>query len=138
MQFPDDENGQLLAEIAAAGVDLSKMQQIDFFILFEQQADADKFAKDIVSDALVQTADVEKCKDTGVWEVITHVQMVPEHTLLGQAEQYLESIANGYNGYGDGCGCGKNCRRDFEETTCTHFVEAVGGKGAVLGSATSG
>jgi hypothetical protein len=104
MQFPDDENGQLLAEIAAAGVDLSKMQQIDFFILFEQQTDADKFAKDIVSDALVQTADVEKCKDTGVWEVITHVQMVPEHTLLGQAEQYLESIANGYNGYGDGWG----------------------------------
>ena len=44
MQFPDDDNGQLLAEIAAAGVDLSKMHQIDFFILFEQQADAEKFA----------------------------------------------------------------------------------------------
>ncbi|MGB1301130.1 MAG: ribonuclease E inhibitor RraB, partial [Pseudoalteromonas tetraodonis] len=25
MQFPDDDNGQLLAEISAAGVDLSKM-----------------------------------------------------------------------------------------------------------------
>jgi hypothetical protein len=104
MQFPDDDNGQLLAEIAAAGVDLSKMHQIDFFILFEQQADAEKFAKEIISDALVQSANVEKCKDTGVWEVITHVQMVPEHTLLGQAEQYLESIANSYNGYGDGWG----------------------------------
>ncbi len=104
MQFPDDDNGQLLAEIAAAGVDLSKMHQIDFFILFEQQADAEKFAKEIVSDALVQSTNVEKCKDTGIWEVITHVQMVPEHTLLGQAEQYLESIANSYNGYGDGWG----------------------------------
>jgi hypothetical protein len=104
MQFPDDDNGQLLAEIAAAGVDLSKMHQIDFFILFEQQADAEKFAKEIISDALVQSANVEKCKDTGVWEVITHVQMVPEHTLLGQAEQYLESIANSYNGYADGWG----------------------------------
>ena len=68
MQFPDDDNGQLLAEISAAGVDLSKMQQIDFYILFEQQADAEKFATEIVNDALVQTADVEKCKDTGVWE----------------------------------------------------------------------
>lgn len=104
MQFPDDDNGQLLTEIAAAGVDLSKMHQIDFFILFEQQADAEKFAKEIVSDALVQSTNVEKCKDTGIWEVITHVQMVPEHTLLGQAEQYLESIANSYNGYGDGWG----------------------------------
>lgn len=104
MQFPDDDNGQLLAEISAAGVDLSKMQQIDFYILFEQQADAEKFATEIVNDALVQTADVEKCKDTGVWEVIAHVQMVPEHALLGQAEQYIENIANSFNGYGDGWG----------------------------------
>jgi|TARA_R110001592_G_scaffold4103_2_gene22977 hypothetical protein len=104
MQFPDDDNGQLLAEIAAAGIDLNKMHQVDFFILFEQEADAEKFAKEIVSDALVQKAELEKCKDTGVWEVITQVQMVPEHTLLGQAEQYIESIANSFNGYGDGWG----------------------------------
>ncbi|MBQ4831662.1 ribonuclease E inhibitor RraB [Pseudoalteromonas sp. MMG010] len=104
MQFPDDDNGQLLAEIAQAGVDLTQMHQIDFYILFEQQDDAKKFAKDIVLDALVQHAEVEKCKDTGVWEVITQVKMVPQHTLLGQAEQYLESIANNANGYGDGWG----------------------------------
>ena len=42
MQFPDDDNGQLLAEIAAAGIDLNKMHQVDFFILFEQEADAEK------------------------------------------------------------------------------------------------
>jgi hypothetical protein len=30
--------------------------------------------------------------------------MVPDHTLLSQTEQYLESIANGHNGYGDGWG----------------------------------
>ena len=98
MQFPDDENGQLLAEIAAAGIDLSKMHQVDFYILFEQQSDAEKFAKEVVADTLVQHAELEKCQDTGVWEVITQVQMVPEHTLLGQAEQYIESIANNLNG----------------------------------------
>ena len=37
MHFPDDENGQLLAEIADAGVDLTSMQTIDFYILFEQK-----------------------------------------------------------------------------------------------------
>jgi tartrate dehydratase alpha subunit/fumarate hydratase class I-like protein len=104
MQFPDDDNGQLLAEIAAAGIDLSKMHQVDFYILFEQQADAQKFVSEIEADALVQSAKLDKCQDTGVWEVIAHVQMVPEHTLLGQAEQYLESIANSFNGYGDGWG----------------------------------
>lgn len=104
MQFPNDDNGLLLAEIAAEGIDLTKMHHVDFYILFEKQDEAEKFAKEIVSDALVQTAGCEKCKDTGVWEVIAHVKMVPEHTLLGQAEQYIESIANGFNGYGDGWG----------------------------------
>lgn len=104
MQFPDDDSGQLLAEIASAGIDLSKMHQIDFFLLFEQQTDAEKFAKEVVTDALVQNAELEKCKDTGIWEVITQVKMVPEHTLLSQAEQYIESIANNFNGYGDGWG----------------------------------
>ena len=33
MQFPDDDNGQLLAEIAAAGIDLNKMHQVDLFYL---------------------------------------------------------------------------------------------------------
>jgi len=55
MQFPDDYNVQRLSEIAAAGVDLSKMHQIDFFILFEQQADAEKFAKEIISDLTLVT-----------------------------------------------------------------------------------
>ena len=104
MQFPNDDNGQLLAEIAAEGIDLSKMHQVDFYILFEKEVDAEKFSKEIVSDALVQNAKLEKCKDTGVLEVIAQVQMVPDHTLLGQAEQYIESIANSLNGYGDGWG----------------------------------
>lgn len=104
MQFPDDENGQLLAEIADAGIDLTHMQKIDFFILFEQKVEAEKFAKIIQEDELAPSTELIQCKDTGIWEVVTQVQMVPEHTLLGQTEQYIESIANGHNGYGDGWG----------------------------------
>ncbi|KKM18401.1 hypothetical protein LCGC14_1666060 [marine sediment metagenome] len=104
MHFPDDDNGQLLAEIAAAGIDLAQMHKIDFYILFEQKVDAEKFATAIVEDELAPTTELVQCKDTGIWEVVTQVQMVPDHTLLGQTEQYLESIANGYNGYGDGWG----------------------------------
>ena len=44
MHYPDDDNGQLLAEIAAAGIDLALMHKIDFYILFEQKVDAEKFA----------------------------------------------------------------------------------------------
>jgi len=104
MHFPDDENGQLLAEIADAGVDLTSMQTIDFYILFEQKPEAEKFAIAIANDELAPSTELTKCPDTGVWEVITRVKMVPDHTLLSQTEQYLESIANGHNGYGDGWG----------------------------------
>lgn len=67
MHFPDDENGQLLAEIAAAGVDLTSMQVIDFYILFEQKPEAEKFATAIASDELAPATELVKCPDTGVW-----------------------------------------------------------------------
>ncbi|CAM4257464.1 ribonuclease E inhibitor RraB [Pseudoalteromonas byunsanensis] len=104
MQFPDDDNGQLLAEMAEAGIDLTQFHTVDFFILFEQKPQAESFIKAISDDELAPHTQLQQCKDTGVWEVITSVKMVPEHQLLSQTEQYLESIANGHEGYGDGWG----------------------------------
>ncbi|KZN49949.1 ribonuclease E inhibitor RraB [Pseudoalteromonas luteoviolacea] len=104
MQFPNDDNGELLSEIAAAGVDLSQMQNIDFYILFEQKQNAERFIETIGKDELAPKTQLGKCPDTGVWEVLTTVTMVPAHELLSQTEQYLESIANSHEGYGDGWG----------------------------------
>ncbi len=103
-QLPNDENAALLAEIASAGVDLTQLQLIDFFILFEQKADAEKFEQEIIKDELAPKTQLQKCAETGVWEVLTTIKMVPDHALLGQMEQYFESIANPFNGYGDGWG----------------------------------
>jgi len=104
MQFPDDDNGHLLAEMAEAGINLNEMHKVDFFILFEQKEQAQSFEKVILNDELAPKTCLQKCKDTGIWEVVTTVDMVPNHELLGQTEQYLESIANGHEGYGDGWG----------------------------------
>ena len=104
MQFPDDDNGQLLAEMAAEGINLNQMHMVDFFILFEQKEQAESFEKAIVEDELAPKTELQKCKDTGVWEVVTTVQMVPDHQLITDMENYLESIANPLNGYGDGWG----------------------------------
>ena len=104
MQFPDDDTGQLLAEMAAEGINLNQMHMVDFFILFEQKEQAESFEKAIVEDELAPKTELQKCKDTGVWEVVTTVQLVPDHQLLSQTEQYLESIANSHEGYGDGWG----------------------------------
>ncbi|CCQ11681.1 putative orphan protein [Pseudoalteromonas luteoviolacea B = ATCC 29581] len=104
MQFPNDENGQLLAEMHTAGIDLDKLLPVDFFILFEQENNAKAFIAALTKDELAPIMSLQTCPDTGVWEVKTTVTMVPEHQLLSQTEQYLESIADKHDGYGDGWG----------------------------------
>lgn len=104
MQFPNDDNGQILSEMHQAGIDLSQMHNVDFFILFEKKDDAEKFQVLMQSDELAPSITIQKCKDTGVWEALTTVKMVPEHSLISTTEDYLESLANPVNGYGDGWG----------------------------------
>ena len=104
MNFPSDENGEILQQMHEEGIDLTQMHAVDFFILFEQQSDANKFAEMIKGDELAPTVVVQKCKDTGVWEAVTTITMVPEHGLVSTTEQYLESLANPLKGYGDGWG----------------------------------
>lgn len=104
MDFPTDDNGQILAEMHQEGVDLSKIHTLDFFILFETQGDADKFAKVISEDDLAPATKQQKCADTGVFEVLVSIEMVPDHQLIIDMENYLEAVANPLNGYGDGWG----------------------------------
>ena len=104
MDFPTDDNGQILAEMHQEGVDLTKTHTLDFFILFEKIGDADKFAKVISEDDLAPNTKQQKCPDTGVFEVLVSVEMVPDHQLITDLENYLESVANPLNGYGDGWG----------------------------------
>ena len=40
MQFPEDDNGQMLAAMADAGIDLTKSIEVDFFLVFDDQRDA--------------------------------------------------------------------------------------------------
>ena len=104
MDFPSDDNGQILAEMHEAGVDLTTAHTLDFFVLFEQQEQADKFASVIVKDDLAPKTKSQKCADTGVFEILVSIEMVPNHQLITDMENYLESIANPLHGYGDGWG----------------------------------
>ncbi len=104
MEFPNDDNGQILAEMHQAGVDLSQLHVVDFFILFEQKGDAEQFQSAMKEDQLATEIKIQKCADTGVWEALTSIQMVPQHELITTTENYLETIANPLNGYGDGWG----------------------------------
>lgn len=104
MSFPNDDNGQILAEMSEAGVDLTISHTLDFFILFEKEDHAINFENTIKQDELAPATKRQKCKDTGVFEVLVSITMVPDHQLITDMENYLESIANPLHGYGDGWG----------------------------------
>ena len=48
MNFPSDDNGQILAQMYDAGINLTLIHTLDFFILFEQQDQAANFVKVIL------------------------------------------------------------------------------------------
>jgi regulator of RNase E activity RraB len=45
MNFPNDDTGQILQDMANAGFDFSEQYVVDFFALFDQESDADTVAK---------------------------------------------------------------------------------------------
>lgn len=104
MQLPQDDSSQVLAEMAAQGVDLNQHHNVDFFILFEKEPPAQSFIKALAESELQASATLETCKDTGVFEVKTTINMVPQLELINTTEAYLESLADKHEGYGDGWG----------------------------------
>ena len=104
MSFPDDENGQLLAEIAAAGVDLNQTVDVDYFHLFEKKPDAEKMlaaVKDAHPEAKLKLFE----DDTpGVWDVSCSVAITPSYDNICQYEKVFETIAEQHRGYADGWG----------------------------------
>lgn len=104
MNFPDDENGALLAEMFAAGIDLTQNHDVDFYHLFEKQVQAEKMAAvigDKYPDAKVK---VFADETPGVWDVCCSVNIRPDHDNICTAEKRFESVADKYNGYADGWG----------------------------------
>ena len=48
MHFPDDENGDVLRRMAAAGFDFGGLHEVDFYALFAKQADAALVARQLI------------------------------------------------------------------------------------------
>jgi hypothetical protein len=104
MNFPDDENGALLQEMADAGIDLSKTHEVDFFHLFEKQPQAQKMAEVMAKEHPNAVVKVVEDETPGVWDVNCTVKIVPSYGNICEAEKTFESIADKCNGYADGWG----------------------------------
>jgi hypothetical protein len=104
MKFPNDENGDILAKMLERGDDLSKSRKIDFYFVFPEKLQADKFAEQarLRTDSIPE---VEHYEERNMWEATVSKNMIPTHREITELEAALDQIAQLYEGEADGWGC---------------------------------
>ncbi|MET4570389.1 ribonuclease E inhibitor RraB [Rhodanobacter soli] len=103
--FPDDENGDVLWQMAQAGDDLSIPREVDFAVIFPSEDDALKFAVHLLrSDQKVSFSSYEE-HDELPWQVLAHPFMEASHENVSGFERLLGEAAEDFGGRNDGWGC---------------------------------
>ncbi|ESQ92352.1 ribonuclease E inhibitor RraB [Asticcacaulis benevestitus] len=110
IDFPNDENGDVLRRMQAAGDDLSQPRDIDFSLLFPDEGTAETFSAMMDAEGYeVELGPWEAQSDddanTGKWDVTVTRHMVPDHAAITQFEKELSGIAMPFGGRNDGWGC---------------------------------
>ncbi|AZG72857.1 ribonuclease E inhibitor RraB [Shewanella livingstonensis] len=120
MQFPDDDNGQMLAAMADAGIDLTQSIEVDFFLVFDDQRDAESALEALSQTDMQGELELNFDEESTKWEVIVCLQMVPEYAALVAKETELNSFAQEFDGISDGWGVMQNQASDSEFTDDEH------------------
>lgn len=102
--IPDDDNGQVLMRMVEDGDDLTVPREVDFFLVFADQAAAEAFvpAAQALPDVLVS---VPEADEEGIWQVTVSRHMAPKHATITSLERELTALAEPFGGYPDGWGC---------------------------------
>jgi hypothetical protein len=104
MTFPNDETGQVLAEIQAAGIDLSIIHPIVFFHLFEKKEHAQAMVDHLAEKAPDMKVSLQPDETPNIWDVDCTVNMLADYDAIIAQEAQFEQIADKFNGYNDGWG----------------------------------
>lgn len=104
MNFPNDETGQVLAEMQEAGIDLSVMHKVVFFHLFEQESQAHAMANYIKENMTDVSVILHPDETPNVWDLDCTIKMVPSHEAVVKQEADFEQLSAKFSGYNDGWG----------------------------------
>ncbi|WP_286264483.1 ribonuclease E inhibitor RraB [Thalassotalea atypica] len=104
MTFPNDETGQVLAEMADAGIDLTVIHDVVFFHLFENKADAEAMLAHLTDTAPDMVVTLQPDETPNVWDVDCKVKMTPSYDGIVAQEAEFEQLAQKFKGYNDGWG----------------------------------
>lgn len=102
--WPNDDTGNVLADMDDAGIDLSIAHDVVFFQLFEKQEQAQQMANYLAVEMPALTVKVHPDEIPNVWDVDCTINMVPSYDDIIEQEQIFEQIAAKFNGYNDGWG----------------------------------
>jgi hypothetical protein len=116
MKYPDDEDGRVLAGLAADGMDMSMPRLIDFPVAVPNEEVAKVVAKAVADQGYEaeiyfdegDADDSGRVPDAGEfapsWSVYVEVTMVPEHSRIVEIQSELDRIAGPLGGKSDGWG----------------------------------
>tara|TARA_R110000737_G_scaffold259348_2_gene267912 strand:- start:1352 stop:1675 length:324 start_codon:yes stop_codon:yes gene_type:complete len=104
MTFPDDETGQVLTEMQAAGINLNDMHKVVFFQLFEQELQAKAMVEHLAEQAPDMLVTIEPDELPNVWDVNCTVNMIPSYDAIVAQEAEFELLASQFKGFNDGWG----------------------------------
>lgn len=102
--FPDDDNGRVLREMAEHGVDLTLLRTVDFEHCFPDEVSARSFRDSVrasVSEAILYEPDPAAGRG---WEVQCRQRLIPTYRAITDAEEGLGAVARAHGGYADGWG----------------------------------
>ncbi len=103
--FPDDATGDVLRRMQARGDDLGKPRDIDFSIMFPDEASVTVFAGRI--EQYFHTVKYHETDEPGQkeWDVTATRLMLPSYDVIVEMETLLQREAEPFGGYIDGWGC---------------------------------
>jgi regulator of RNase E activity RraB len=104
-QFPDDENGNVLWQMAEDGDDLTEAHEIEFSIAFQTQEQAEKCALYLLKEEQKISLFEDEEADTLEWIITIYVYMEPDYSDIVDIEEWFTKIAEQHGGEYDGWGC---------------------------------
>jgi Regulator of ribonuclease activity B len=102
--FPDDENGDVLWRMAEQGDNLAIAREVNFSVIFPNEASALKFAVYLLRNGHKVSFSEYEEQDELPWQVEVHPVMLPTHKQITDFEKLLANTSHEHGGQNDGWG----------------------------------
>jgi hypothetical protein len=105
MYIPNDDTGDALRRLISHGDDLTRPRDVDFTVVFPDEASAEHFADHFRLLHFRASVKFAEVADGLPWDVLVVANMEASHEKISEFEDLLQSVADRFGGRNDGWGC---------------------------------